>query len=87
MMKQKKGSYVLNVEFVKKKEGGGWEAMGKEVITIDSGAEESGCPLGWGESFGLEPVKPGKELKMINAGGGAMQHYGSRKVQFGTVGF
>ena len=69
MMKQTKGSYVLNVEFVKKTEAGGLEAVGKETITVDSGAEESVCPLGWGETFGLEPVKPGKEMKMISAGG------------------
>ena len=72
---------------MKKTEAGGLEAVGKETITVDSGAEESVCPLGWGEMCGLEPVKPGKELRMINAGGGAMKHYGSRKVQFGTAGF
>ena len=91
MLKQRRGSYVINAEFIKKVVGPNnedkFETIGHEIITIDSGAEESVCPLGWGEGFGLSPVKPGKEMRMVNAGGGVMQHYGSRKVQFAAAGF
>ena len=91
MLKQKRASYVINVEFVKKALGSNneakFEVIGQETITIDSGAEESVCPLGWGEGFGLNLVQPGKEMRMINAGGGVMPHFGSRKVQFAATGF
>ena len=91
MLKQKRGSYVMEVELVQKKVGEKgeikFEKVGQETITIDSGAEESVCPLGWGDSFGLEGIKPGREMRMINAGGGVMPHYGSRSVQFSTTGF
>ena len=91
MLQQVRSSYVINVEFVKRVPGAGgefkFEVMGKATITVDSGAEESVCPLGWGESFGLETVKPGNEMRMINAGGGVMPHFGSRNVQFAPVGF
>ena len=50
--------------------GGKHETVGSEVITIDSGAEESVCPLSWGEDFGLRQVQPGQEMNMFNAGGG-----------------
>ena len=44
--------------------------------------------LGWGEGFGLCPVKPGKEMRMVNVGGGgSMPHFGSRKVQFSEAVF
>ena len=91
MMKRIRGSYAINVEFVRRIPGSGGdsklEVIGKEVITVDSGAEESVCPLGWGESFGLQKVKPGHEMRMINAGGGVMPHFGSRKVQFAAADF
>ena len=40
---EKGGSYILAVEFVRRKEGGGdeeWESLGEEKVTVDSGAEE-----------------------------------------------
>ena len=64
-----------------------WEKIGEEVITVDSGAEESVCTLGWGQVFGLDKVKPGQVMTMINAAGGEMPHYGSRKVFFQATGF
>ena len=82
---------MIKVEFVKSVAGKDGERslkkMGSEFITVDSGAEESVCPLGWGDVFELTAVKPGKEMKMVNAGGGEMQHYGSRKVQFAATTF
>ena len=90
MLEKRGGSYVLAVEFVRRTDGGRgeeWESLGEEKVTVDSGAEESVCPLGWGASFGLKVVAPGKEMKMISAGGGTMQHYGSRKVTIKAAGF
>lgn len=87
MMRQRRGSYIINVEFVKKVADDTYETIGKEVFTVDSGAEESVCPLRWGETFGLRTVKPGEEMTMINAAGDTMQHYGSRKVQFAAAVF
>ena len=91
MMKKKRGSYVIEVEFVKDEVGadGTWKRtrVGKETITIDSGAEESVCPLGWGESLGMKVVSPGSEMRMVSAAGTEMKHYGSRKVVFAAEGF
>ena len=49
-------------------------------ITVDSAAEESVCPLHWAEQFGLNPVEKGREMKLVNASGGRISHWGSRKV-------
>jgi hypothetical protein len=90
MMEKRRGSYVLKVEFVKQVQGGScetWEKISEDVITIDSGAEESVCPLGWGQEFGLSKVQPGQEMTMVNAAGGEMPHYGSRKVFFKAMVF
>ena len=82
---------MIHVEFVKRVQGTSGETkrekIGQETIAVDSGAEESVCPLGWGEAFGLTPVKPGKDLRMVDVGGGVVQHFGSRKVQFAEMGF
>ena len=82
---------MLKIEFVRRKKGatGGdvWESLGSEWITVDSGAEESVCPLGWGAEFGMQAVPPGKEMRMLNAGGGEMKHFGSRRVSFTGVVF
>ena len=91
LMKKKRGSYVIDVEFVKDEMGPDGVArrvkMGREVITIDSGAEESVCPMGWGEAFGMKAVSPGAEMRMVSAAGTEMKHYGSRKVGFAAEGF
>ena len=49
-------------------------------ITVDSAAEESVCPLHWAEQFGLDPVQPGRKMNFVNASGGRINHWGSRKV-------
>ena len=87
MMKQRRGSYVIDVNFVKKVAEDKFEKIGDAVITVDSGAEESVCPWGWGEVFGMSPMQPGCEMKMINAAGDQMPHYGSRRVMFMATGF
>ena len=82
---------MLKIEFVRKEKGatGGdvWEILGSEWIAVDSGAEESVCPLGWGAEFGMQAVPPGKERRMLNAGCGEMKHFGSSRVSFTGVGF
>ena len=90
MLEKKGGSYIIRVEFVRRKgqrEEGEWESLGKEIVTIDSGAEESVCPMGWGADFGMRVVTPWKDMKMESAGGGEMRHYGSRKVTIKAAGF
>ena len=54
----------------------------KAEITVDSAADESVCPRAWADHFGTRPVEQGKELRLINASGGKINHYGSRKVAF-----
>ena len=60
--------------------GGGGAKEGE--ITVDSAAEESVCPKDWRGEFGLHEVERGKEMRLINANGGKIEHYGSRKVVF-----
>eukprot|EP00973_Karenia_brevis_P050669 7037633-Karenia_brevis.AAC.1 len=65
-----RGSYLMKVNFV----GGG-----PTEITVESGAEESVCPWEWGEHFGCKdaPVP----MRLRNASGRTIPHWGSRKVQ------
>ena len=51
---------------------------GEAAITVDSGAEESVCPWGWGEQFGIRQAE--RQMNFRNATGGIIQHYGSRDV-------
>ena len=48
-------------------------------ITVDSGAEENVCPKDWGSQFKIH--KPEKILKLVNASGRRIDHYGSRVVR------
>ena len=64
-----KGSYLMDVKFP----GGA-----RTETTVDSGAEESVCPKGWGEQFGL--VQPDRRLNLINASGASLAHYGQRNI-------
>ena len=58
------------------------EKKKKTKITIDSAAEESACPWEWGEGFGIQEVEEGKGMKLVNASGGGIQHWGAREVRF-----
>ena len=64
-----KGSFVMEVEF-----GSGERTH----ITVDSGAEESACPLHWGREFGLDTRGP--RIEFTAANGSRIKHYGSRQV-------
>ena len=65
-----RGSYLLKGRFIK----------GGDVceITVDSGAEESVCPIDWAAQYGLIP--PRRAIRFKHAGGGKMEHYGEREV-------
>ena len=72
-MRRKGGAYVVDIVL----------ADGTETeITIDSGAEESVCPKNWAGMYGLSQVKAGEEMKLVNASGKTIAHYGQRDVVF-----
>ena len=64
-----RGSYLMDVNFV------GGE---RTLITVDSGAEENVCPWSWGEQFETRDPKVKRDFR--NASGGAITHYGERRV-------
>lgn len=53
----------------------------KTDVTVDSAAEESVCPQQWAEMYETVPLK-GEAMKFVNANGGRINHYGSKKVGF-----
>ena len=59
-----------------------WVRRGRSEVTVDSAADESVCPKAWGDVFELQEVVPGKEMKLTNANGGKIEHYGQRDVSF-----
>ena len=52
---------------------------------VDLNAEESVCPVGWGKKFGMQQVA--EKMRLVNAGGGKIEHYGSRRLAFTAPGF
>ena len=54
-------------------------------VTVDSAAEESVCPAHWAQQFGVQPVPKGRQISLVNASGGKIAHYGSRKVVMATT--
>ena len=44
------------------------------------------CPSWWASQFGMQPVESGKELKLVNASGGKIAHWGSRRVRVQAAG-
>ena len=64
-------SYIMDVSSGEK--GGEWIE-----ITVDSAAEESVGPHGWGNQFGINGAE--QKLNLVNASGGKIQHDGERKV-------
>ena len=74
-MRREGRSYVVDLVF----DGGG-----KSKFTVDSAAEESACPWEWGKEFSCKQVRAGEQMKLINASGGKIEHWGSRRVKFST---
>ena len=54
-------------------------------VTVDSAAEESFCPAGWGAQFGIELVPPDQHMTFVNASGGRIEHHGSRRVIVSSI--
>ena len=61
------------------------EKGGQTEITVDSAADESVCPADWGKHFGLNSVASDERMQFVNASGGKIQHYGSRRVVVQSV--
>ena len=76
-MRRKGNAWVVDVNMV-----GTGEAA---EIWVDSAAEESVCPEGFGAEFGLSKVE--KELRLVNASGGRIEHFGGRRVKVTAAGF
>ena len=70
--------------FIGNVEKGRWRGVGKGEIVVDSAAEESVCPKGWEEKFGMKGLGNKRALNLRNASGGVIEHYGSRNVTFRT---
>ena len=78
---------ICPVEEESKKDDGEGICGVQAEITVDSAADESVCPRQWAAHFGTGPKE--RDLKLVNASGGPIAHYGSRKVAFrldGTTG-
>ena len=54
-------------------------------IWMDSAAEKSVCPRDFGTEFGLS--KPEKEIRLVNASGGRIAHFGGRRIKVTAAGF
>ena len=67
----KGASYVMDVQFG----NGEWTQ-----ITVDSAAEESVCPREWAQQYGINQVREDQKMRLINANGGKIEHYGQRDV-------
>ncbi len=63
------GHYLMDVTFLNGE---------KAVMALDSGAQVSVCPYGWGEQYGMHD--PSQWISMRAANGSNMPHYGERRV-------
>jgi hypothetical protein len=68
-----KASYMMDLKF---EDGEATE------VSIDSGAEESVCPVWWGSKYGLKPAT--KWMDFTGAGGRSLGHYGEGVVRVST---
>ena len=50
-------------------------------VTVDSVAEESVCPRGWGTQYGIKPVDERNRMNFVNASGDRIPHHGQRDVR------
>ena len=82
-LRKKGGSYVMDVEFIREEDG---TRMCVAEITVDSGAEESVCPVGWA-GVRDEGGRRWNEDEIGECRGGVMRHVGSRKVTFKSSSF
>ena len=55
-----------------------FEGGGRGEITVDSGAEESVCPVEWAPNFGVRPSE--RIMKFKGADGTEIKHYGQKEI-------
>ena len=70
-MRKQSGVYVLDAMFP----DGSWTE-----ITVDSGAADNVCPLGWAQRFEMKEVEDQKKVNFVGPNGSPISHYGSRDV-------
>ena len=56
--------------------------VGTAEIVVDSAADESVCPWEWAKAFKTLEVAEERKMKLRNAGGGRINHYGEKMVNF-----
>lgn len=76
-MRRKGNAWVVDVNMV----GTGQPAE----IWVDSAAEESVCPQDFGREFGLSKAE--SQIKLVNASGGKIEHFGGRRIKVVAAGF
>ena len=76
-MRRKGNAWVVDVNMV-----GTGEAA---EIWVDSAAEESVCPQDFGMEFGM--TKAGTAVRLVNASGGRIEHFGGRRIKAVASGF
>ena len=70
MKKEGMGSYMLELDMSGK--------SGKVEVCVDSGAEESVCPVTWGGEFPIGP--PSRWRGVRGANGAEIKHHGTNEV-------
>ena len=76
-MRRKGNAWVVDVNMV----GTGQSAE----IWVDSAAEESVCPQEFGMEFGMSKAET--EVRLVNASGGRIEHFGGRRIKALASGF
>ena len=71
MLRRQGGVYLLDAMMP----DGSWTE-----ITVDSGAADNVCPLGWGQCFGMQTLQDRQRINFVGPNGMQIQHYGSRDV-------
>ena len=70
-MRKERGVYLLDVMLL----SGEWTE-----VTVDSGAADNVCPLGWAECFSMQAVQDGQRQNFVGPNGSPINHYGCRDV-------
>ena len=60
--------------------------VGTTEIVVDSAADESVCPWEWAKAFQIKDIPEGRRMRLKNASGGKIQHYGEKVIHFKTGG-
>ena len=60
--------------------------VGTTEIVVDSAADESVCPWEWAKAFQIRDIPEARRMRLKNASGGKIQHYGENVIHFKTGG-